>query len=140
MLEHTRKYTFRFGKKKIVFNKASHETELHVYAKALVYALYHKRYPTLRVEAKVDERYQPDLNALDYDGAMLFWAECGNVSMNKVEKLFKKYRQSHFVFVQEEHDLRKRRMHADWQEELLGDREVSPVPMEQNREVEATLC
>ncbi len=99
MLEHTRKYTFRFGGTKIVFSKSGHETEFHVYARALVFALYHKKYPTLRVEAKVDERFQPDLSAIDYDGTMIFWSECGNVSLTKVAKLFKKYRRAHFVFV-----------------------------------------
>lgn len=103
--EQSRKYTFRFGNTKIVFAKMSYETEFHVYAKALVYALYHKRYPTIKVEAKLDGRYQPDLSAEDYDGTMLFWAECGNVSMNKVEKLFKKYRLAHFLFVKEERDI-----------------------------------
>lgn len=103
--EHSRKYTFRFGKTKIVFAKMSYESEFHVHAKALVYALYHKRYPTIRVEAKLEGRFQPDLSAEDYDGTMLFWAECGNVSMTKVEKLFKKYRQAHFLFVKEQRDI-----------------------------------
>jgi hypothetical protein len=105
MLEHTRKFTFRFGKTKIVFNKSAHETEFHVYARALVFALYHKQYPTLKVEARVDERFQPDLTAVDYDGTMIFWAECGNVSLTKIEKLFKKYRKAHYVFVREKKDL-----------------------------------
>lgn len=99
------KYTFRFGNKKIIFNKASHEPEIQVFAKALVYALYHKKYRSLKVEAKVDERFQPDLSATDYDGKMLFWAECGNVSLAKVEKLFKKYRHAHYVFVKERYEI-----------------------------------
>lgn len=105
MLEHSRKFTFRFGDTKIVFNKAAHEPLVHVYCKALAFEIFHKQYPTIRVEAKVDERFQPDLSAIGYDGTMLFWAECGNVSMDKVEKLFKKYRQAHFVFIKEEQDL-----------------------------------
>ena len=105
MVEHSAKHTFRFKNKKIVIGKTAHETEFHVYAKALVYALYHKDYPTIRVEAKCDERFQPDLSAVGYDGTMLFWAECGNVSFSKIEKLFKKYRQAHYVFVKEEHEV-----------------------------------
>ena len=105
LLEHTRKYTFRFGDKKVIFSKQAHEPEIHVYFKALAFALYHKKYPTLRVEAKLEDRFQPDLNASGYDGTMLLWVECGNVSMDKVEKLFKKYRQARFVFVKESHDL-----------------------------------
>ena len=102
---HSKKFTFRFGNKKIVFGKMSYEPEFHLYAKVLVYALYHREYPTLRVEAKLADRFQPDLNAIAFDGDMLMWAECGNVSMHKVEKLFKKYRKAHYVFVKEEKDV-----------------------------------
>ena len=104
---------FRFGDKKIIIAKLAHEAEFQVYAKALAYALYNKMYPTLRVEAKVDERFQPDLSAEGYDGTMLFWAECGKVSINKIEKLFKKYRQAHFVFVKEERDIQTFEMHLE---------------------------
>jgi hypothetical protein len=99
---HNRKYTFRFKEKKVIFNKLAHESEFHPFAKALVYALYHKEYPTLRVEAKINDRFQPDLNAVGFDGTMLFWAEVGPVSLTKIEKLFKKYRKAHFVFIREE--------------------------------------
>jgi hypothetical protein len=113
MLDHTRKFTFRFGKTKIVFSKDSHETEFHVYARALVFALYYKQYPTLKVGAKFDGRFQPDLAAIDYDGTIIFWAECGNVSLNKIEKLFKKYRQAHYVFVKPKNDLATFQRHLD---------------------------
>ena len=112
-LDHAKKFTFRFKDKKIVFNQSTSEREFHVFAKALTFALYHKIYPTIRVEAKSDERYQPDLSAIGYDGEMLFWAECGNVSMDKIEKLFKKYRQAHFVFVKEEKDVPVFQKHLD---------------------------
>lgn len=105
MVEHNRKYTFRFKDKRIVIGRLAHEPEFQPFAKALVYALYHKEYPTLRVEAKLDDRFQPDLNAFGYDGTMLFWAEVGKVSLTKIGKLFKKYRRAHFVFVKEEKDL-----------------------------------
>jgi len=106
MVLHSRKFTFKFGTKKVVINKDAHEPEVQFYSKALAFALYHKQYRSLRVEAKVDERFQPDLSASGYDGTMLLWVECGKVSMNKVEKLFKKYRKALFVFVQLSKDLR----------------------------------
>ena len=113
MAEHNRKYTFRFKDKRIVFNKLAHEPEFQPFAKALVYALYHKEYPTIRVEAKLDDRFQPDLNAFAYDGTMVFWAEVGQVSVPKIGKLFKKYRQAHFVFVKEEKDVAIFQKHLD---------------------------
>ncbi len=105
-MEHSKKYNFRFKDKKIVISKLGHESEFHPYAKALIFALYHTTYQTMRVEAKMEEaRFQPDVSAEGYDGTMLFWAEVGNISLPKIEKLFKKYRQAHFVFVKEERDV-----------------------------------
>ncbi|MDE1920394.1 MAG: hypothetical protein KGI24_02990 [Candidatus Omnitrophica bacterium] len=106
MLQTNKKYNFAFGRRKVVINKLSHEGEFHPYAKALVFALYHKQYRSLRLEPQLpDERFQPDLCAMDYDGTMLFWSEVGNVSLSKIEKLFKKYRRAHFVFVKEQQDV-----------------------------------
>src|SRR5690242_4316132 len=106
MLQTNKKYTFAFGERKAVINKLAHESEFHPYAKALAFALYHKQYRSLRLEPQLpDERFQPDLCALDYDGTMLFWSEIGNVSLSKIEKLFKQYRKAHFVFVKEEQDV-----------------------------------
>ena len=106
MVEHNKKYTFKFKNRKIIIPQSAHESEFHPFAKALTFSLYHKKYPTLRVEAKIEQsRYQPDLSAIGYDGSMLFWAECGKVSIDKVEKLFKKYRQAHFVFIKEAKDV-----------------------------------
>ena len=102
---HNRKFTFRFKDKKLVIAKKEHESEFHVYAKALCYELYHKQYPNMRIEANLEDRYQPDLSAEGYDGTMLFWGECGKVSMDKIEKLFKKYRRARFVFIKEESEI-----------------------------------
>jgi hypothetical protein len=105
MLQTNKKYTFAFGERKVVINKLAHESEFHPYAKALVFALFHKQYRSLRVGPQLpQERFQSDLCALDYDGTMLFWSEVGNVSLAKIEKLLKKYRKAHFVFVKEEQD------------------------------------
>lgn len=106
MLQANKKYTFAFGERKLVISKLSHESEFHPFAKALVFALFHKQYRTLRLEPQLpDEKFQPDLCAIDYDGTMIFWSEVGNVSLAKIEKLFKKYRRAHFVFVKEEQDM-----------------------------------
>jgi uncharacterized protein YaeQ len=112
--QHHKKFTFRFNDKKIIISKTAHETEFHVFAKALAYFFYHKQYPTLRVEAKLDEeRFQPDLCAVDYDGSMALWVEVGKVSLPKIEKLFKKYRQAHYVFVKERRELEMFLAHMD---------------------------
>lgn len=103
---HSRKFNFRFKDTKIVIATREHETEFHAYAKALAYALYHTQYPTLRVEPKLEEaRFQPDLSAEGYDGTMLLWAEVGKTSLDKIEKLFKKYRKAKFVFIKQQAEI-----------------------------------
>jgi hypothetical protein len=103
---HSRKFNFRFKDTKLVITKNEHESEFHAYAKALAYAYYQGQYPTLRLEAKLEEaRFQPDLSAEDYDGTMRLWVEVGKTSLDKVEKLFKKYRQAKFVFVKQAGDI-----------------------------------
>ena len=110
--QHNKKYFFRFKDKKIIISKGAHEPEVQVYSKALAYGLFHKKYPTIRVEARLEEqRFQPDLCAVGYDGTMLLWVECGKTSIDKIEKLFKKYRQAHFVFIKEQKDIPTFEMH-----------------------------
>ncbi|HLF18863.1 MAG TPA: YaeQ family protein [Candidatus Omnitrophota bacterium] len=111
--QHNRKFIFRFKDKKIIINKLGHESEFQPFAKALAYFLYHKKYPTIRVEAELEDRFQPDLCAIGYDGTMLLWVECGKASINKIEKLFKKYRQAHFVFIKEEKEIPTFKMHLE---------------------------
>lgn len=115
MVQTNKKYTFAFGDRKIVVNRLAHESEFHPYAKALVFALYHKQYRSLRLEPQLpEERFQPDLCAFDVDGTtMLFWSEVGNVSVAKIEKLFKKYRRAHFVFAKEEQDVATFQRHLE---------------------------
>lgn len=72
---------------------------LHVLAKALVYALYLDEYPGLTIEPVIDDRYQPDVVAVDSEGQVLFWVECGAVKPEKIAKILHKYRGARFVFV-----------------------------------------
>ena len=113
MFADNKKYNFSFNGTKIIISKKDHDTEFHPYAKALVYALYHTQYRTIRVEPQVDDRYTPDLCALDDGGTVILWAEVGNFSLDKIEKLIKKYRRAHFVFVKEERDLLIFNKHLD---------------------------
>ncbi len=65
---------------------------------ALLWALYLPQYPHVRVEVAIGTRYKPDLVALDNYGQPLFWAEAGEVGLDKLRTLCERYRTSHLVF------------------------------------------
>ncbi len=98
-LELRRKYSFRVGDQKIILVKKAYESDFHVMAKVLVYALYREQYPSLTVERVIGDRYKPDLVAEDDAGHILLWAECGAVKPEKITKILRKFRKAQFVFV-----------------------------------------
>ncbi|MCD4779273.1 MAG: hypothetical protein K8S27_01815 [Candidatus Omnitrophica bacterium] len=93
------KYTFRIGGHKIILFKKHLERVVHVYSKALVLALFHRQYSNLLVEHSIEDRYKPDVVALDDQARPLFWAECLAVKPEKINKLLNKYRKTYFVFI-----------------------------------------
>jgi hypothetical protein len=92
-----RKWTFRAYDKQVVFIKRSNEQRSHVLMKAFLWALYLPIYPTLSVEIRVGDRYKPDVVALDEDGRPIFWAEAGQVGVEKIRSLLRRYRDTHFA-------------------------------------------
>jgi hypothetical protein len=65
------------------------ESYEHVLMKALGYAMFAGKYPTLLIEIKVGLRYKPDLVARDEAGNFLFWGEAGANSLRKTNWLLK---------------------------------------------------
>lgn len=92
-----RKWTLRSAGHQVVFIKNRNERAIHVYMKALLWALYLPKYPGVQVETRIGDRYKPDLVAVDETGRPKFWAEAGHVSPEKLESLLKRYRDTHFV-------------------------------------------
>lgn len=93
-----RKLTFHAHDRTLVLVKRPHEKLEHRLMMALLWALYLPQYPDVRVEVSIGTRYKPDLVALDADGKPTFWAEAGEVSMEKLRVLCGRYRATHFVF------------------------------------------
>ena len=83
--------------RKMILVKGLNESSEHVLMKAFLWALYLPDYPTLTVEIRIGDRYKPDVVALDEAGKPLFWGEAGQVSMEKVRALAKRYRSTHFA-------------------------------------------
>ena len=92
-----RKWTLRAHGRQVVFVKKSNESSEHVLMKALLWALYLPDYPELTVEISIGDRYKPDVVALDAQGSPTFWAEAGQVGVDKIQSLVRRHRRTHFA-------------------------------------------
>jgi len=54
-------------------------------------------YPNLTVEIAVGDRYKPDVVALDQQGMPEFWGEAGQITVEKIHSLLRRYRSTHFA-------------------------------------------
>ncbi len=77
------------ARRKVVMGRAEYESDEHVLLKFLAWCLFY--HPRLAVEKKMDGDFEPDLILQDYDMAVLRWIECGKVSINKLDKLTRRY-------------------------------------------------
>lgn len=92
-----RKWTFRAHGRQVVVVKRSNERAAHVLMKVFLWALYLPIYPTATVEVRIGDRYKPDVVALDETERVLFWGEAGQVGLNKIHSLGKRYRSTHLA-------------------------------------------
>jgi hypothetical protein len=104
-----RKWTLRAHGQQVVFVKRSNEHSHHVLMKAFLWALYLPHYPDLKVETAIGDRFKPDvvsLSALDPYAEPRFWGEAGQVSVDKIRSLARRYRNTHFAIAKWETSLR----------------------------------
>lgn len=93
-----RKWTLRAHGEKVVFIKKRNERAAHVWMKAFLWALYLPQYPDLAIEISIGGRYKPDVVAMDaLRGRPRFWGEAGRVGVEKIHKLTRRYRDTHFA-------------------------------------------
>lgn len=100
-----RKWTLRAHGEQVVFVKKRNERAAHVLMKAFLWALYLPRYPELRVEVPIGDRYKPDVVQLDFRQRPLFWGEAGEVGKEKIHSLLRRYRDTHFALAKWDSDL-----------------------------------
>ncbi|MFN8372957.1 MAG: hypothetical protein U0694_08775 [Anaerolineae bacterium] len=103
-----RKWTLRAHGARVVFVKGLNESSEHVLMKAYLWALYLPQYPRLTVEIRVGDKYKPDVVQMD-EGKPSFWGESGQVSVEKIRSLARRYRRTHFAIA-------KWDMRLDWLE------------------------
>jgi len=92
-----RKWTLRAHDRQIVLVKRANEQSVHVLLKAFLWALYLPSYPDLTVEIAIGDRYKPDLVALDSYGVPKFWGEAGQLGLEKIRSIVRRYRSTHFA-------------------------------------------
>jgi hypothetical protein len=90
-------HNFELNGEKIRLWQKQGENYEHILMKALGYAMFVKKFPSLEIETKVGLRYKPDLVAQDASGEFLFWGECGLNSVRKTKWLLKHTRTEKLV-------------------------------------------
>ena len=121
------KWTLRAQDKQIVLVKKHYEKSTHVLMKGFIWALYLPYYPNLTVEIGVGDRYKPDVVALDQQGMPEFWGEAGQITVEKIRSLLKRYRSTHFAIAKWKSSLTP--LIGIVEEALDGLRRSSPVDL-----------
>lgn len=122
-----RKWTLHAHDQRVIFIKKAGESAEHVLMKAFLWALYLPEYPAMRVEVRIGDRYKPDLVELGENNAPRFWAEAGQVGKQKIHKLVRRYRGTHFVIARWEQRLDP--LEAIVREALAGVRRSAPFDL-----------
>jgi hypothetical protein len=124
-----RKWTFRAHGRQVVFVKQPVEHTSHVLMKAFLWALYLPIYPDLKVEIRVGDRYKPDVVAPSPDptAAPLFWGEAGQVSIEKIQALARRYPRTHFAIAKWDTGLHHLRSNVE--NALSGRRHLAPFDL-----------
>ncbi len=97
------KYTFDLVaprvKKKLILVKTINERREHVVLKLLAYLLFYDS--RLKIECDIGMHYRPDLVIEGDHGVPELWIDCGQIALEKADKLSRKLKSSRLVFVKE---------------------------------------
>lgn len=83
--------------------KRAGEKASHVWLKGFLWYLYLPQYPHAQVEKPIGHRFKPDVVAFAEPGVSypqaqpLFWAEAGQVTLQKLQTLFRQFPATHFA-------------------------------------------
>lgn len=125
-----RKWTFRAYGRQVVLVKRPIEHTTHVLMKAFLWALYLPQYPNLKVEVAIGDRYKPDVVALDATDPYAeprFWGEAGQVGMDKIRSLARRYPNTHFAIAKWDRSLHS--LLANVREALKGRKRSAPFDL-----------
>jgi uncharacterized protein YaeQ len=93
------------GSRKVVFVSQENETDEHLALKLAAFVLFFGHEPMAEISSKnpamAGQEFRPDLVALNDAGEIKLWIECGNVTVNKMDKLIRRYREARIVVLKE---------------------------------------
>ncbi|MBT9582629.1 hypothetical protein IV102_04730 [bacterium] len=87
----------------LVLPKQAGEKASHVWLKGFLWYLYLPQFPLAQVEKPIGHRFKPDVVAFAetchrYPAQLpVFWAEAGQVTLQKLETLFRQFPATHFA-------------------------------------------
>lgn len=87
--------------RKLVLISGINERADHLALKLAAYLLFWDKQPVVAPSsshpALLDQEFVPDLMALDMTGALELWIECGATTMNKLDKVARRFSQARIV-------------------------------------------
>lgn len=86
-------------RRKLILVKNDSEGREHVVLKLLAYCLFYDE--RLRVEPDLGMHYRPDLAVQGEHDVPEVWIDCGQIGLEKAEKLSRKLRSTRLVFIKE---------------------------------------
>lgn len=88
-------YNLNGEKRRVVVARGTEETDEHLALRLAAFALFWDVEPQMEISPKhpalAQVEFKPDFIALDAGGEVALWGECGNVSINKLDKLTRRY-------------------------------------------------
>ncbi len=86
-------------KRKLILVKNDSERREHVVLKLLAYLLFYDE--RLKIEPDLGMHYRPDLAVEGEHGVPEVWIDCGQIALEKAEKLSRKLRSTRLIFIKE---------------------------------------
>ncbi len=97
-----RKWKLHAHDQHIVIVNGRQERLAHPLMKAFLWALYLPDYPNITVEIHISDKYKPDVVAFpgamgQREGKPVFWGEAGQVGLEKIRSLARRYPTTHLA-------------------------------------------
>jgi uncharacterized protein YaeQ len=93
------------GARKLLIVQGPNEKGEHMALKLAAFVLFWNDDPIMDASTKhpalVNQEFLPDLMALSDDGTVKLWVECGSTTLNKLDKIIKRFPYSRIVVVKE---------------------------------------
>jgi hypothetical protein len=109
------------GRRRLVMAQGAQEPFDHVALRLAAYALFWEVEPKVEISPKhpalASVEFKPDFIALDEGGGVRLWGECGNVTLNKLDKVARRFPQARIAALRAS-EAEGRRLRSDLRESV----------------------